>query len=204
MCGRYAFDDTKEIFEFRMLLEEIADVFGEQAAASVKTGEVFPTDTAAVLAQYNDGMRAEPMAWGYLLSNSSRPIINARSETLLEKPLFRNSVLSQKALIPCTGFYEWQKTDIGKIKYHIQIKDSNFFYLAGLYRTDQLCDVTYNRFVIITAPANSAMREIHHRMPLMISKTDAAVWLNARENLGELIHSFIKETPPLSIINATR
>ena len=190
MCGRYAFDDPKEIFEVRMLLEEIAEIFGEQAASSVKTGEVFPTDTAAVLAQNGGGAQAEPMTWGYLLPGTSRPVINARSETLMEKPMFHGSVMSKKLLIPCTGFYEWQTFGKQKIKYHIRIQDSDFFYLAGLYRTYQLRDMVYNRFVIITSPSAGAMQDIHHRMPLMIPKDQKTVWLNAKDNINAIIRTF--------------
>ncbi len=202
MCGRYAFDDPKEIFEVRMLLEEIAEIFGEQAASSVKTGEVFPADTAAVLAQNGESARAEPMAWGYPLPGTSRPVINARSETLMEKPMFRGSVMSKKLLIPCTGFYEWQTSGKQKIKYHIRLQDSDFFYLAGLYRAYQFRDLVYNRFVIITSPSAGAMQDIHHRMPLIISKDQKAVWLNAKDNITGIIRTFNDAPAALDIKKA--
>jgi putative SOS response-associated peptidase YedK len=177
MCGRYSFDDTREIYEVRALLAELAENVGEQAAASVKRGEVFPTDTAAILAQTPSGSSAAAMSWGFPLYNSKRNIINARSETIFEKPMFKKSVLTKRCLIPCTGFYEWQTQGTGKQKYKIDIKDENFFYLAGLFNTFKIEGAETLRYVIITAPANDFMKPIHHRMPLIVPKANAADWL---------------------------
>ena len=177
MCGRYSFDDTLEIFEVRALLDEIAGEFGEPAAASVKRGEVFPTNNAAILAQSESGSSARVMSWGFPLYGSKKTIINARSETLFEKPMFKKSVFDRRCLIPCTGFYEWQTIDNRKQKYKIDIKNENFFYMAGLYNSFKIEGQESLRFVIITAPANDFMKPIHHRMPLIVPKNSAADWL---------------------------
>lgn len=177
MCGRYSFDDTREIYEVRALLEELAENVGEQAAASVKRGEVFPTNIAAVFAQTQAGYSASAMSWGYPLHGSKKILINARSETIYEKPMFKKSVLTKRCLVPCTGFYEWQTQGTGKQKYKIDIKDESFFYLAGLFNTFKTTDQVQTSFVIITAPANDFMKPIHHRMPLIVPKARAADWL---------------------------
>ena len=178
MCGRYSFDDTREIYEVRALLAQLAESVGEQAAASVKLGEVFPTDTAAILAQTQTGHSTAAMDWGFPLHGSKKNIINARSETILEKPMFRNSALTKRCLVPCTGFYEWQKIENRKRKYKIDIKDENFFYLAGLYSMFKIDGEQTLRYVIITAAANDFMKEVHHRMPLIVPKRNIADWLN--------------------------
>ncbi|MBT3320150.1 MAG: SOS response-associated peptidase [Clostridia bacterium] len=178
MCGRYSFDDTREIYEVRALLAQLAESVGEQAAASVKLGEVFPTDTAAILAQTQTGHSTAAMDWGFPLHGSKKNIINARSETILEKPMFRNSALTKRCLVPCTGFYEWQKIENRKRKYKIDIKDENFFYLAGLYSMFKIDGEQTLRYVIITAAANDFMKEIHPRMPLIVPKHNVADWLN--------------------------
>jgi putative SOS response-associated peptidase YedK len=177
MCGRYSFDDTREIYEVRALLEELADKVGEPSAASVKRGEVFPNDTAAVLSQAQSGYNPVAIPWGYPLYGSKRIIINARSETIFEKPMFKKSVLSKRCLVPCTGFYEWQKIDNRKQKYKIDIKDEQFFYLAGLFDTFRIQGKEQSRFVIITAPANEFMKPIHDRMPLIVPKSHISDWL---------------------------
>jgi putative SOS response-associated peptidase YedK len=200
MCGRYAFDDIKEIFEARMILEEIADVFGQEMVLSIKKGDVFPTDTAAVVAQNEAGYQPMAMEWGYKMWNSSRRIINARKETLMEKPMFRNSVISKKCLIPCTGFYEWQKIDSGKQKYKISPENETFFYLAGLYNTFEEDSIQINRFVIITCPANRYMRKIHPRMPLIVPKSQKEAWFIESENYNNQISKIYQMTNELDTI----
>jgi len=200
MCGRYAFDDPKEIFEIRMILEEISNVFGESAALSIKQGEVFPTDTVALVAQRKEGYQSMPMEWGYKMRDSSRRIINARSETILEKPMFRRSVFEKKCLIPCTGFYEWQKNDSGKTKYLILSSKAKFFYLAGIYNTYKENNSFFNRFVIITASANELMKKIHPRMPLIIPANLKEKWLLGEGDYTNLIDEIYRTPPPLDFI----
>ena len=73
---------------------------------------------------------------------------------------------------------QWQTIDNRKRKYTIDIKDDNFFYLAGLFNTFKIEGEQALRFVIITAPANDFMKPIHHRMPLIVPKHNIADWLN--------------------------
>ncbi len=175
MCGRYAFSDIDEIYEARRILEEVAKRLGDEEAAAVKTGEVFPTERAAVVAQSKDGPHAAVMQWGYPISG--KLLINARSETIAEKPLFRSSLSSGRCLVPCTGFYEWKGEGRQKQKYRIWPEGAQFFYLAGLFRRFRLDGQWSDRFVIVTAPANEAMREIHPRMPLIVPAKSAGLWL---------------------------
>ena len=176
MCGRYAFDDIEEIFEVRTILEELAENVGSDKASGVKTGEVFPSETAAVIAQ---GRGASAMAWGYPLHSTSRLIINARSETLFDKPMFKKSIASNRCLVPCTGFFEWSKSSGAKHKFKIYPAGEKFFYLAGLYGSFSKDGAVQERFVIITAPANEDMKPIHERMPLMVLRDDKNSWLGA-------------------------
>lgn len=177
MCGRYAFDDIEEIYEVRAFLEEAAANVGSEAASQIKTGEVFPSEPCAVIAQ---GVGATAMNWGYPMSNTKRIIINARSETIFSKPMFRGSVINRKCLIPCTGFYEWKKETHGKQKYKINPIGEEFFYLAGIYNTFRTGGVYQKRFVIITAEANKSMQDIHSRMPLIVPKKSVDKWINSK------------------------
>jgi len=199
MCGRYSFDDTHEIFEARALLDEIAGNFGEPAAASVKRGEVFPTDKAAILAQTKTGRSARVMSWGFPLYDPKRIVINARSETLFEKPMFKKSVFDKRCLVPCTGFYEWQTIDNSKQKYQINIKDENFFYMAGLYNSFKIEGQDSLRFVIITAPANDEMKQIHHRMPLIVPMSSTADWLEREPIDIDYIYNMVKELDKVAV-----
>lgn len=175
MCGRYAFSDIDEIYEARRILEEVARRLGDEEASVVKTGEVFPTEHAAVVAQEPRGARTDVMQWGYPLNG--KLLINARSETIAEKPLFRKSLMGGKCLVPCTGFFEWKTEGKHKQKFLIRPEGERFFYLAGLFSRFTLDGRAGDRFVIVTAPANEAMREIHPRMPLIVPAGDAGLWL---------------------------
>lgn len=177
MCGRYAFDDIKDILEARSIIEDIASRLGEQSAESVKTGEVCPGDAAAVLAQTASGCEAGVMAWGFPKAQTKQLIINARSETVFDVNMFRRSLANKKCLIPCTGFFEWKTEGKSKIKHIIRPKAERFFYLAGLYDAFYAAGEKSNRFVILTAAANAQMRDIHHRMPFIVPKEYAQSWL---------------------------
>ena len=195
MCGRYAFDDIEEIFEVRTILEEAAANVGAEKAAQIKTAEVFPTDTAALIAQ---NVGATAMQWGYPLSGTSKTIINARSETIFDKPMFRKSIESKKCLVPCTGFFEWKKQGSGKQKYKIYPAGEKFFYLAGLYSAFAKDGIYTNRFVIITAPANEAMRDIHERMPLIVLRDGADEWLGSSIDI-EAIYKRISKLDKIAV-----
>jgi putative SOS response-associated peptidase YedK len=189
MCGRYAFDDSKEIYKTRKLIEEIASKIGSDAASRVKTGEIFPSETAAVVAQKSDGDSVSVMTWGYPLSNAKRLLINARCETVQQKPLFASSLKNQKCLIPCTGFYEWQAQDGHKKKYLIRPDGRKFFYLAGLYQRFEQSE----RFVILTAPAHQSMRDVHERMPLIVLPEHQSLWLTEmNDTLGQMRKIYAK------------
>lgn len=180
MCGRYSFDDIKEIYEVRSIIEDVASRLGEDTAAGIKRGEVFPSETAAVVTQVNPGLCCNAMSWGYPLSQRNQLIINAKSENIFDLEIFRKSLPGKRCLIPCTGFFEWKHEGNKKTKYLIKPEGENFFYLAGLYDSYNIKGEKKNRFVIITTPANACMKEIHGRMPLIVLKNAAADWLHSK------------------------
>ena len=114
--------------------------------------------------------------------------LNARIETLSEKPSFKN-IIHQRCLIPATGFYEWKWLDSkgkNKEKYLIQNKEQTVFSFAGLYSiwVDNKSNQTHNTFTILTTQANPLMAEIHHtkkRMPVILEKEDESAWLSGKD-----------------------
>jgi putative SOS response-associated peptidase YedK len=105
--------------------------------------------------------------------------INAKAETIAEKPAFRSSFKSKRCLIPCDGFYEWKNTPSGKIPYYIFLKNHDLFAFAGLY--DDWKDETgksIRTFSIITVPPNQAMKNIHNRMPAILKINNEREWLS--------------------------
>jgi len=109
--------------------------------------------------------------------------INARSETVFEKPSFRNSIMKKRCLVPVTGFFENQTVGKEKLPYIIKIKSDEIFSLAGIWSewTNQTTGEILKSFSILTITANELMSEIHNlkkRMPLILNKTDENKWLD--------------------------
>ncbi|HAE92535.1 MAG TPA: hypothetical protein DCG60_07850 [Tissierella sp.] len=124
---------------------------------------------------------------------TKKPIINARAETVDIKPLFKNSFYNRRCLVPVTSFFEWQNIDGKKIKRKISVKDENIFSLAGLYNIFRDIDgKEYEAFTIITTDANETMKEIHHRMPVILPREMEKYWLDTNSGNLDIIKSIIK------------
>jgi putative SOS response-associated peptidase YedK len=186
MCGRYSFDDLHEIYEVRSIIEDVASRLGEDAAAGVKRGEVFPRETAAVVTKVNPGLCCNVMSWGYPLSQKNQLIINAKSENIFKLEIFKKSLSSKKCLIPCTGFFEWKHDVTSKTKFIIRPSGEEYFFLAGLYDSYSIKGEKKDRFVIVTAPANAHMKGIHSRMPLIVPKNAAGDWLHNKTDQADI------------------
>ena len=116
-------------------------------------------------------------------------MINARAETILEKPSFRKPLQSKRCLVPVSGFYEWQDTGEGKVPYHIYLKDEPLFALAGLYDTWVDPDgQQLDTYTIVTTSANSFMEKLHHRMPVILPQDMEDVWLDGATPLSGLVN----------------
>ena len=171
MCGRYYIEiDEKELQEIVGEVEKITRQSPEQITFKA-SGEIFPTDIVPVqtgLHQY------QPMQWGFIGFNG-KPVINARSETALEKPMFKTPILERRCLIPASGYYEWQKAGSSKIKFQFFIPDFPM-YLAGCYRQEAQSKVC--RFVILTQQAAGGTEAIHDRMPVIIPQERIQTWFD--------------------------
>jgi len=114
-------------------------------------------------------------------------LINARCETLSQKPAFRASFKSRRLLIPANGFYEWKKTKEGKQPYFIQLTDRKLFAFAGLWEHwEGQENVVLESCAIITTEANDLLMPIHDRMPVIIARNDYDSWLNLKVSGQEL------------------
>lgn len=177
MCGR---------FTVRMDARESARVFG----VSSEGGEYTPSFNVApaqkvpvVLIQ--DGQRVmDTFQWGLIPSWAKDPaignrLINARAETVAEKPSFRQAFLRRRCLILADGFYEWKREGKRKQPVHITLKDRSGFAFAGLWEHWQSPGgETVKSCTIITTEANEFMRPIHHRMPVILPKDKENTWLD--------------------------
>lgn len=169
MCGRYSFEaNTKELFE-RYHLEDTSGEIEERA-------EIFPTNVSPIILP---NAKLAFLTWGFMPSFSKRPLINARAETILEKPTFKQAFKTKRCLVPATSFFEWQTVDGKKEKRRISVKDQPIFSIAGI------CDFFVDKngqgklmYSIITTEANEQMKTIHDRMPVILKPEDEATYLN--------------------------
>lgn len=181
MCGRYQLDPG-ESAEIEAIVRQVQD--------RVKTGEVFPTDAVAVLAQCAGGLAPRPMVWGYpRFQGKSGSIINARSETAGERPMFRRSLAERRCVIPTTGFFEWGPGEGGgKRKYRFNRPGTRALYLAGLWNEfagEEKC-------VILTTAANPSVAAVHDRMPVILAGDEVQAWVRDAGAAGEILG----RTPP--------
>lgn len=178
MCGRFHVPEAESTQMLRSILEYL-----EHRNVKVKTGEIFPGDVAAVVAR---NRRLEPrpfaMGWGYHLSNG-KLLINARSETAAEKAIFADGIRQRRCLIPADHYFEWEKKADGKIKYTIEPKHSEEFFLAGIYRIEEGKPV----FVVLTRDAADGIAFIHKRMPVILPREAAMEWLNSNSHGDEIL-----------------
>ena len=177
MCGRYAIvlvgDGT---LQRRFSLEESLD--DPQPRFNVA-----PTQTLPVITR-NSPNRVEMMRWGLIPSwakdaSIGSRMINARAETVAEKPAFRRPLRTQRCLVPATGFYEWKRDGDSKSPYFIHLRDEPLFAFAGLYDTWRDPDgQTVKTYTILTTEANAVMAGIHNRMPVILRREDEDEWLD--------------------------
>ncbi len=121
--------------------------------------------------------------------------LNARAETILEKPSFKKSANSKRCLVVASGFFDWQHFGKEKYPYYISLKDDDFMIFAGIY--DNWHDTTsgkdFNTFSIITTKANPLMEKIHNvkkRMPVILSKDDEDKWLDINAPVSEILKPY--------------
>ncbi len=178
MCGRYLFS-TQEYKEFQQIVRDAQRRSnGQHNELNFPAGDIAPTNEAPVLIASGDKVVAEFQRWG-IPGWRGGLMINARSETVCEKPMFRKSMVAQRCAIPASGYYEW---DAGKHKYFFQIPGKPI-YLAGIY--DNIEGV--NCFVILTTSPNETVKDIHDRMPLILNHDQVRPWLtDAQSALGLL------------------
>lgn len=178
MCGRYLFSSL-QYKEFQQIVRDAQRRSnGQHNELNFPAVDIAPTNEAPVLISSGNKIVSEFQRWG-IPGWRGGLMINARSETVCEKPMFRKSMVAQRCAIPASGYYEW---DAGKHKYFFQLPGKPI-YLAGVYDN---CEGT-NCFVILTTAPNETVKDIHDRMPLILNHDQVRPWLtDAQSALGLL------------------
>ena len=177
MCGRYALAPSSQ-----QKSEQLRDV--KQPVSWKIRYNIAPTQSAYVIANDNPGKIRE-MNWGLVPSWSrdgmnGGKLINARAETIFEKPSFREVIHSRRCLVPADSFYEWRKEPDGrKLPYRILLKDGALMFMAGIWDEWGTGSNTQTTFSIITTGPNEEMAALHNRMPLILPSAEMQhLWLS--------------------------
>lgn len=191
MCGRYAITTPPEA---------VRSYFNyPQQPNFPPRYNIAPTQPIPIIRLNEGSTEFVLVRWGLVPSwmkdiNPSRPLINARAETLLEKPSFKRAAMRRRCLLPINGFYEWRKAKGGApMPYYIQRKDGGLFALAGIWEHWQGADGSeIESAALITTAANETLVPIHHRMPVILDEAAQARWLDVTEFSAKEIYGDLK------------
>jgi putative SOS response-associated peptidase YedK len=175
MCGRYSLiciDDLGNRFR----------IFNPMLGARSKFN-IAPVTREPVIVQGASGRELVQMQWGLIPSwtkdlKAAHPVINARAESLAEKPSFAPLLKTKRCLVPASGFFEWKKEGAKKRPFYIQVTGQPLFAFAGLY--DEWHDpagTVLATYTIITTEPNALMASVHNRMPAIVSQDHEEQWL---------------------------
>lgn len=162
------------------------DIKSEQRLQVLPRYNIAPTQEIAVITNSPQGNQLTRMKWGLIPPWASSPslgtrMINARSETLLERRSFKNAFLYRRCLIPADGFYEWTPAASKRIPMRITLLNTNLFAFAGLWEAwhNPATGAWVKSCSVITTSANDLMKSIHDRMPVILKPTDEASWIDS-------------------------
>lgn len=188
MCGRFAFYTPAEA---------VVHLFDASTSATLTPRyNIAPTQAAPVIRRHEDGSRhLEPLRWGLIPFWAREPgignrMINARAETVADKPAFRRAFKQQRCLVLADGFYEWQKTAVGKTPWFISLAAGGPFAMAGMWERWRESDAapSLDTCTIITTHPNRMMSALHNRMPAILTGAAVGHWLDPASGSEELVN----------------
>jgi putative SOS response-associated peptidase YedK len=199
MCGRFA-----QRTNAKRLAEEfkVGDVPEIQPRYNIA-----PTQDILSVRQVEDAREAVFLKWGLIPSwtkdtSIGAKLINARSETVTEKPSFREAFKKRRCIIPADGFYEWQRTGGRKQPYFFQMRDERPFGFAGLWEKWRGSDgETLQTCAILTTEANEVLSRVHDRMPVIIHPEDYELWLGGDARELDLVTELLRPYPSSEMVS---
>jgi putative SOS response-associated peptidase YedK len=178
MCGRFTLTAARQRLQERFALEALEPSY-------VPSYNIAPGQE--VMTVLNDGSkRAALLRWGLVPSWAKDPgignrLINARAETVADKPSFRRALRQRRCLVLADGFYEWRRRGKSKQPLYIGLQQHEPFAFAGLWEVwRDAAGVTLSTCTVITTSANTLLQPVHDRMPVILPPTAEALWLEAR------------------------
>ena len=190
MCGRFITTGTWEEYRryMNILPAEVSERNGPEPNYNVA-----PTSVLDIVVHTRDGIAIEPVSWGLIphwaKDDRVRPMINARGETVLDKPFFRTAFEHGRCLIPANGYYEWKTQDKVKQPYLIYLPGEppafEPFAFAGIMSRNKTLDTT--SFAIVTLAADPSVAHLHSRMPVVLRPDVLAPWMNPGTGKAEAL-----------------
>jgi putative SOS response-associated peptidase YedK len=170
MCGRLLFSlDIDEVIKSYNVSENLCN--------TIEKGEKFPGTNIPVILNQQNKLVIKDVFWG--IKYGSKNIINARFETVEEKPLFKGLLQYSRCIVPASSYYEWKVKGKSKEKMEILFEDKEPMAFAGIYGNFKDGENNfYQAVVILTVPAHESIEDVHPRMPLTISKDLIKYWLD--------------------------
>lgn len=210
MCGRFTQRQPAASLKKEFKVEEVPTVEAQY--------NISPTQNILSVRQMPDGREMGLLKWGLIPSwakdsSMGAKLINARSETVTEKPSFREAFRKRRCIIPADGFYEWQRTGGKKQPFFFQMHDERPFVFAGLWdRWKSQEGEMIDTCTILTTEANDVLRPVHDRMPVILYPEDYDLWLDDDVRKSDLRYELLRPFPgsemiayPVStLINNTR
>jgi len=192
MCGRYTLTAEPEVIQKTFDLDTVPDMRPRYNIAPSQKVPVITNNQPKSLSFFQ---------WGLIPSWSKDPsigsrMINARSETLDQKPSFKQAFAKRRCLVPIDGFYEWRKEGNQKYPMYVHLKERELFAAAGLWETWKTPEgENLHTCTIITAEPNELVSQFHHRMAVILSSENYATWL-ADDTPADALKSLFEPYPP--------
>ena len=192
MCGR---------FTRKSPTKKLAEKFG--VAETPLLGESYniaPGQAVMGIREAEGEREATLFKWGLVPRWANDPAIgnklkNARSETVTEKPSFREAFVRRRCLIPADGFYEWSRRGGKKLPYYFYMRDGEPFAIAGLWERWEGGDEPLETCTVLTTEANELLAPYHDRMPVILKPKDYDLWLDADVRRAELLKPLLRPYP---------
>ena len=185
MCGRKTLTMSKNAIIEELMVDEW------QVEDYTPSYNIAPTQNSLVLVQERGYNIVRSMRWGLIPAWSKNELygskmINARIETVTTKPSFKNLIPKNRCIVLSDGYYEWKQSDGRKVPFFIQRKDGGLMFFAGLWTTWSMSSKRIFTYTILTKKAQKGVSTIHDRMPVLLNKSKAEMWINLDNKFSEV------------------
>jgi putative SOS response-associated peptidase YedK len=199
MCGRFTLHTPEP------LLREVFNLEQSVPLGLKPRYNIAPSQQVPIIRDTESGRDMVMAKWGLIPhwskeAKTKYSTINARIETVAEKPTYRTPFKHRRCLIPADGFYEWKVVDGRKVPHHIRMRDGGVFAFAGLWDHWEGEGESMESCSIIVMPANDVMQSLHERMPAIIAPAHQDLWLDPRVTDKAEIMTYLNSTPSSRLV----